>query len=269
MDARYNVYFAGQLLAGHALVRVRDNIARLFNADDATLDKLFSGKPQLIKRDCDKATALKYKQAMEQAGALPVIKAIASQAPTATVDTAARPMTAAERIAALAAAPDLAYQNQPAVPVAPPPPSPEPTEGGVQLAPAGTDVLLPEERQAPATSSVNAPDLEVFASGRRLSDNPPAPPPPPDTSHLSAGAAGERLPTLPSARAPLSPDTSAIALAPDGTDFSDCAAPEPAPPVLDLSGIALAGPGADVLEKQYRNRHDQPPPATDHLALED
>lgn len=69
MEARYNIYFAGQLLAGHALAGVRENIARLFNADDATLDKLFSGKAQLVKRDCDKATALKYKQAMEQAGA--------------------------------------------------------------------------------------------------------------------------------------------------------------------------------------------------------
>ncbi|MCB1707765.1 MAG: hypothetical protein KDI10_03385 [Halioglobus sp.] len=272
MEARYNIYFAGQLLAGHALAGVRENIARLFNADDATLDKLFSGKAQLVKRDCDKATALKYKQAMEQAGARPVIKASAATAPPADTPAAApRPMTAAERIAALAAGPDLAYQRKPDAAAAAPAvaPATDRAGGGIQLAPAGTAVLTPGERQPPASSTVQAPALEVHARGQRLSDAPPAPPPPPDTSHLSAGPAGERLPTLPSARAPLSPDTSAIALAPDGTDFSDCAAPEPAPPVLDLSGIALAGPGADVLEKQYRNRHDQPPPATDHLALED
>ena len=58
MEARYNVYFAGQLRAGHDLASVRDQLARLFKADTATLDKLFSGKTQLVKRDCDKATAL-------------------------------------------------------------------------------------------------------------------------------------------------------------------------------------------------------------------
>ena len=81
MEARYNIYFAGQLIEGQDLAGVRTRIGKLFKADAATLDKLFSGKTQLLKRDCDKATALKYKQAMEQAGALPVIKAIAANTP--------------------------------------------------------------------------------------------------------------------------------------------------------------------------------------------
>ena len=78
METRYNVYFAGQLLPGQELTSVRDKLAKLFNADQQTLEKLFSGKAQLLKRDCDKATALKYKQAMERAGAQPVIKATTS-----------------------------------------------------------------------------------------------------------------------------------------------------------------------------------------------
>ena len=71
MDARYSIYFAGELLDGHDRATVRAGLAKLFNADEATLDKLFSGKAQMIKRGCDKATALKYKQAMERAGAQP------------------------------------------------------------------------------------------------------------------------------------------------------------------------------------------------------
>ncbi len=58
MEERYNVYFAGQVVEGYDLHSVRDKLAKVFNADQATLDKLFSGKAQLIKRDCDKATAL-------------------------------------------------------------------------------------------------------------------------------------------------------------------------------------------------------------------
>ena len=88
MEARYNVYFAGQLLEGQDPGSVRSSLAKLFNADEATLEKLFSGNAQLIKRNCDKATALKYKQAMERAGAQALIKAVAETAAPTAADCA-------------------------------------------------------------------------------------------------------------------------------------------------------------------------------------
>ena len=280
MEARYNIYFAGQLRDGHDLASAQAAMARLFNADEATVARLFSGSQQLVKRNCDKSTALKYKQAIESAGGVPVIKAISVATPTPAAASA--PMTAAQKIAALAAAPEPAIRRG-----APSPEVPgaqgndtagtpagqggqiEDSASGIQLAPAGTPVLLPTERAAPAASRVQAPQLSVGASGERLSETSPPPPPPPDTSHLSEGPVGDILPTLPSSATPLSPDTSAIALSPDGTDLSDCAADPAAPPDLDLSGLDLAPAGADVLEPQFRNKHDTPAPATDHLALED
>lgn len=269
MEARYNVYFAGQLLDGQELPAVRANMAKLFNADEATLDKLFSGKAQLVKRDCDKATALKYKQAIEKAGALPVIKAAEATPTPSPAAPADKPMTAAERIAALASAPDLSAQPQAAESEASPEPVDTPSQDDIALAPSGTEVLRAEERAAPVASSVNTPDLDVDTSGERLSDTPPEPPAAPDTSHLSEAAVGELLPNLPSSTTALDPDTSGLSLSPDGTDFSDCAAPEPTAPELDLSGIDLAPAGADVIEPQYRKKQHRPPPATDHLALED
>jgi len=255
MEARYNVYFSGQILEGRDLPTVRANMAKLFNADETTLNKLFSGKAQLVKRDCDKATARKYKQAIEKSGASPIIKtAEAAPAPAHTAPVR-KPMTSADRIAALASAPDLGAQPE--------------AEGNIALTPSGTEVLSAEERTGPVASSVNTPDLDVDTSGQRLSDTPPTPPVAPDTSHLSEGAVGELLPTLPSSAQQLNPDTSGISLSPDGTDFSDCAAPDSNAPELDLSGIDLAPPGADVLEPKYRKKQDTPPPATDHLALED
>ncbi len=88
MSESYNIYFAGELLPEHDASEVRARLAKLFNANDATLDKLFSGKRQLIKRDCDKATALKYKQAMEKAGAKPVVTRSGESAEAQPADSA-------------------------------------------------------------------------------------------------------------------------------------------------------------------------------------
>ena len=273
MEARYNIYYSGQLLEGKELPAVRANMAKLFNADEATLNKLFSGKAQLVKRNCDKPTARKYKQAIESAGGIPVIKAADSTPATSPAPPTAKTMTAAERIAALASAPGPLAQPQATEPPERPEVADAPTdtgvEGSIALAPSGTEVLRAEERAAPAASAVTTPDLDVDPSGQRLSETPPAPTAAPDTSHLSEGSVGELLPTLPSSAQALDPDTSGISLSPDGTDFSDCAAPEASAPNLDLSGIDLAPPGADVIEPQYRKKQDPPPPATDHLALED
>ena len=106
MEPLYNVYFGGETLPGEAMADVREKVAKLFNANEATLDKLFNGKMHLVKRDCDKATALKYKQALERAGAKPVVKP-ANEAEAAAAPAEASPapenasMSAAEKIATL------------------------------------------------------------------------------------------------------------------------------------------------------------------------
>lgn len=270
MESRYNIYFAGQLLEGQDPDSVRARIAKLFKADEATLQRLFSGKSQLIKRACDKETALKYKQAIESAGAVPVIKVIAAESTTPAPEKPGEPMTAAQRIAALAAAPDVASTQPGASAVdSGAPDETEQDPGSIRLAPAGTEVLLPEERLSVPANPVSAPDLDVGSAGQRLSEVQPPPPPAPDTSHLSAGPVGEAIPTLATSTTAAPPDTSAIELSPDGTDLSDCAAQAPAAPELDLSGIDLAPVGSDVLEKQYRKKHDTPAPSTDHLAVKD
>ncbi len=281
MQPSYNIYFAGQLLPGHDATTVRAGLGKLFNADDQTLDKLFSGKAQLIKRGCDKATALKYKQAMEAAGAQPLIRA-EETVPAATnreqpsvsagSDTRTKPLTAAERIAALAAAPD----NSPFNPDLPPAakdaasaeqPAEEPPPYGLHLAPAGASVLRADERSEPVVSVTDTSELSVAEHAQRLSPEPPPPPPAPDTSSLSMGGVGETIPTLPRHQNTLSPNTQGIDLSPPGTDFADCN-PAPAPaPVLDLSAMVLAETGADVLEERYRQHRQPAAPDTDHLSI--
>ena len=159
MSESYTIYFAGELLPGNDVTEVRGRLAKLFNANDATLEKLFSGTRQLIKRDCDKATALKYKQAMEKAGAKPVITrsgaaASAAESPAAepaatATDAAAASDSAADRIAAVAAGRD---PDQPG------------SGAAMRLEPAGSDVLRPEERHIEEPANIDTSALSVDES---------------------------------------------------------------------------------------------------------
>lgn len=262
MNELYDVYFAGQVQEGHDPGQVRAQLGKLFKANEQTLDRLFSGKPSAIKRGCDRDTALKYKTAMERAGAVPVIRAQQNAA------TEAAPRTAAERIAALAASPDEVGYQQGSTPAAATDATPQ-SENGIVLAPPETDVLREDERATPVTREVDTSGLEVDNAAERLSEESSPPPLNLDTSHLSMADAGEEIPNLPSSETPLSPDTSAITLSESGADFSDCAAPQAPPPELDLSDMAVEPPGSDILEEQYRKKDEGEMPSTDHLSLGD
>lgn len=283
MDTRYNIYFAGQILEGHDLAAVRAKLGKVFNADDQTLDKLFSGNTQLLKRECDRDTALKYKQAMENAGAQPIIKKadasdIQSAPPAnAAAENTTAPQSAAEKIAAMAAAPvNDSYSNASSdASTAQTADTQAATEtvassgDSVSLAPPGSDVLRADERQQQASVDIDTSALVLDETGQRLSAEQATAPAAPDVTHLDMGEVGETIPNLPNATAPLSPNTDNLDLSPEGTDFSDCAPPAAATPDLDLSGMDVAPPGTEVLEEKYRNKDQPAPPPTDHLSLED
>jgi hypothetical protein len=272
MDPLYDIYFAGEILPGQDLAKVRENIGRLFKADEAILDRLFSGSPQRLKGNCNRDTALKYKKAMEQAGAKPLVRA-AQEAPGAqpaapTPDQPpARKLTAAERIAQLAAADDVQVQgNTQNAPVASA--TAAAASGEFDVAPPGSDVLKPEERQPAAVANINTDNIEIMAAGSQLSETKSPAPPAPDTAHLSMGDVGEDIPVLKIEIEPLSPDTSAIDLSPADSDFSDCAPPPAAEPDLDLSELELAPSGVDMLDEDYRSGVSPEAPTTDHIKLE-
>lgn len=263
MDERYDVYFTGQVLDDQDPKQVRAQLGKLFNADQATLDRLFSGKPSVIKRGCDRATAQKYKSAMEKAGAVPLIRA------EQKAERTRAPQTAAEKITALASAPDKMHyqQEQQEPPAADASEDAEASEGDIGLTPPGTEVLRENERAAPVTRDIDTSALQVDTPATRLSEESSAPPLALDTSHLSVAETGATIPNLPSSDTPLSPNTDSISLSEPGTDFSDCAAPEPPTPTLDLSSLDMEPPGSDILEEQYRKADSGDMPATDHLSL--
>ncbi|MEH6590895.1 MAG: hypothetical protein V7746_11580 [Halioglobus sp.] len=264
MDPLYDIYFAGEILPGQELAKVRENLGRLFKADDAILERLFSGSPQRLKGNCNRDTALKYKKAMEQAGAKPIVRPVEDMS-AVEPEAPAKNLTAAEKIAQLAAADDV-HDNAPATP-ADPAPNTAATEQ-FDLAPPGSDVLSPEERQPAVVANINTDGFEVMAAGSKLSETENPAPAAPDTTHLSMGDVGEDIPVLKVEVELLSPDTSAIDLSPAGSDFSDCATPTPPEPDLDLSDLELSPSGADMLDENYRPPEAPEAPATDHIKLE-
>lgn len=270
MGPLYTVYFGGEVLAGQDPAGVRERLGQLFKVGDSTLDRLFNGKLHVLKRDCDKATALKYKQAMERAGARPVIKPAGENAATAPrpQPAAEKPMSAAQKIAALAGAPDLDDYRGDAEPDSHP--APATTEDDeFDLAPPESDVLRPDERSPVVQRDIDTGSLAVDAAAERLAAPAAAAPPAPDVSHLSMGEVGDDIPTL--GRDPVTPppDNDALSLSPEGTDFSDCAAPDAMAPDLDLTSLEVAPEGSQVLEPRYRKTETAAAPPTDHLQLDD
>jgi hypothetical protein len=89
--AEYQVLFEGKLTGERQLDEVKRNLAALFKMKAEQVDALFTGKPVVIKRDIDQATALKYQAAFKKAGAVcTVVTDEAEPAPS----TGAKPKTA-------------------------------------------------------------------------------------------------------------------------------------------------------------------------------
>lgn len=66
----FEIAFSGQLLPGAELQQAKDAIVRLFNADEATLARLFSGRRVVIKQRLDAAATAQYRAAFQRAGAV-------------------------------------------------------------------------------------------------------------------------------------------------------------------------------------------------------
>ena len=67
---RYDIFFSGKTIENADLDTVKQKIAKLFNASGDQLAYLFSGASVKIKNNIDQDTAIKYRVAFKEAGAL-------------------------------------------------------------------------------------------------------------------------------------------------------------------------------------------------------
>ena len=79
----YDIYFSAKVVEGFDPAKVRQAVARVFRADAAQLDLLFSGTPVRIKQSVDAETAGQYRATLRKAGILIDIKPCTVAAPVA------------------------------------------------------------------------------------------------------------------------------------------------------------------------------------------
>jgi hypothetical protein len=193
MDDLYTLMFRGEVLEGQHPAVVRKRLAKAAGFRDEQLDRLFSGRPVILKRAADTATAARLQALFKKAGAR--LRVLPAEAGDGAPSAAATP---ADDGSAGAEAPAGGGSS------------------GLELLPPGSDVLRADERRLPMAAA-DAPDFEVAAVGADLAPRRAPAPPPVDADRLTFEVAppGETLgvPAAPPAQLP--PDTSHLQLSDD------------------------------------------------------
>ncbi len=185
----YEIAFAGQLVPGAQPELVKENLARLFQADEQRIALLFSGRRIVIKSNLDAAGAEKYRATLERAGAVAIVQSLAIE----EVELAPPPPVPA---------PASAAQPQAAAPA----------PAAVSTAAPGARVIPRDEYMA-AFADVEAPDFGIAPVGVDLQDaRPDAQAPQVDLSQFSLAPAGSDMGQAKAAPAAPPPDTSHLKL---------------------------------------------------------
>ena len=135
-DQQFDVFFRGDIVAGQSVAEVKERLAKLFKLEVAQVALLFSGRPTAIRRNLDEASARKYEQALLKIGAVAELR-------PARVEKA--PVAQAEKASEKGSSNDSSGTQTN-------------TDEGLSLAPAGSDVLRPDER-----ASVEAAEVDISA----------------------------------------------------------------------------------------------------------
>ncbi|MDD0844278.1 hypothetical protein [Pseudomonas sp. Gutcm_11s] len=184
----YEIAFAGQVVPGAPLEQVKENLARLFQADAQRIALLFSGRRIVIKSGLDAAGAEKYRATMERAGAVAIVQSLQVE----EVELAPPPAPA---------------------PVAP---APAPVAAAAVAAPvpsAGSARVIPRDEYMAAFSDVEAPDFGIAPVGADLQDaKAEAQAPQVDLSQFSLAPVGSDMGQAKGAPAAPPPDTSHLKL---------------------------------------------------------
>jgi hypothetical protein len=219
----YKLVFRGEVLEGQHPAVVRKRLSEAADFNDAALDKLFSGRPVVLKREADTATAARFQALFRKAGArLRVL-----------------PVEAEDEMSVSAPAESPSEQSAE--------PSEETTDG-LELLPAGSNVLREEERVPWQPRDIDTGGLSLEGARFLIPEDVPAPDGP-DVSHLTVAEVGSdlgprRTPPQHIVQAPDFP------LAPVGEDLAPRGAPSaPAVDVADVD-FEVAPAGSDLGQRK-------------------
>lgn len=256
MDEVYRLTFRGEVLQGQHASVVKKRLAGLLNLDEAQAEKLFAGRPVVLKREVDRRTAAKFQALFKKAGARLRVRAVESAGTTK--------------------APEPESSSSEASPTQVNDTTGEPTEGTstLDVLPAGSDVLTTAERQTDQACEVNTDHLSVLDVGSDLgaaSDSNVADAPVLEISHLSLAEVGIDLHQADERNHSTEIPAPVVdfEIAEVGSDVLP-QGPDQQPELeveIDIEGFDLAEVGADI--GQADDETAPPAPDISHLSLDD
>lgn len=252
-DKHFDVVFRGHLAAGADEADVKAALARLFKSTPAQIERLFSGKRVVIKKNLDREQADKYREVLRNAGAkVSLVSSKAASATLAPVDSPAPPAQRAsyavddptEKVSQRASfATDDPAASEPgaADPVAasmesnaPTSPTPQDDFGQLSIAEVGATV---DESARPPPVEIATEGLEAGEIDQALDQSEQPTAPDIATDHLQAAASDSQLDQ---SERPPEPQIDINHLSAEQVDEALDKAPKPPPVELDLSHLTLS-----------------------------
>jgi hypothetical protein len=262
-DELFDIYFSGKVIDQDQVETVKQKVGKLFNANEAVLNKLFSGQPTKIKKAVDMDTAIKYRVKFREAGAIVEIRASQSAPPPPTAQETIPQSNFTATEATTAPVEKPAPASEPAIPTQ------QPAAGTAQSIDASLAMpgsVLDETPERPPASintdqfdlgEANTGSLEEFAETV-------IPAPIPDISSLDIVETTEPLDTKPDPK-PLEVDTSNMAIDAFSGDLDQT--PPPPPANIDTSNLTASEANTGSLEEFDSRPKPVPVPDTSKLDL--
>lgn len=196
-DELFDVAFSGQISAGANLQEVKVRVGKMFNADGAKLEQLFSGHRLVIKKNVDQPTAQKYKSALRSVGAECEVTS------TAVAHTPVAPEPSVEP-----QSPTAALLAPAATQVAPTPATAsEPSAAAEILAPRTDPLGITADQIEDLVATLAPPGAELQSEIRTI------PEPQYDLSAYEMAPVGDTLSSAEKDAVPPPPDTSGLSMA--------------------------------------------------------
>lgn len=225
MDSeKYSVIFFGRIFPGQDPAQVRARVGEMFRISGPQLETLFSGARIAVKKDLDLATAQRYRDAFQKAGALVELRKFEPAAPDAEPPPPARADSA---VAPQADAQPASGQT--------------PSALNADLLPPRTGSLEEFSRAETPAAIPDISHLDMDAVGADLDPTRRQTPPLElDLSGLDLDRTGADLDPDYRPPPPLQVDTSGLSMTPAKTgSLEDCAKPEPPARLPDISSLSL------------------------------
>ncbi len=171
MSDEYRLVFSAEVSSGQHPAVVKKRLQAVLKLDDERMDALFSGKPIVVKKATDEATAVRYQTAFEKAGARLRVLPLDSDTATEKAEVAPSKEPGSKQDA---------EADKP------------PQAGDLDVLPPGADVLAPHERPTPPTIQVDTSHLSVQGAVFQV-DEPQPQPAAPNVDHLTLAELGVQL----------------------------------------------------------------------------